>query len=130
MRLEDFRKSMRLNESRLSDAREMAAADSVLDGKFLVNNTGEAYKDVFFPVLFSTIPSVSFGFEMQEGEKTIDGQVPAFTAHAYDWLTIERPPISRFFNGMKVRVVSSGPAYHKFIVHWRVSGIAFTNPVL
>ena len=104
-----FRRQQRSVSQRGQDLAVSAADASTLTGRFLVNNLGEAQKTLLFPVKFSDIPLIS--------------------AQVADWSVVDRLPASRFYVGATVRVVATGPANTKFVVHWTAQGVAFSNPV-
>lgn len=126
--IENFRNSFRSTNQRINDLEQTAAAPASVSGRFLVNNAGEARAHIIFPVRFSDLPFITFGFEMQGDKNIYAGHAPAMSATAYDWDTIDRPPFSRFYKGAHILVVSTGPPATKFIVNWTAMGTAFTSP--
>ena len=125
-----LRNEQRSQQRRAIDLTETAASPAPVSGKFMINNAGEAKVDITFPVFFSDIPYVTFGFEIQGANQIISGHAPAMSATVYDWDTIDRPPFSRFYKGAYIVVVSTGPPGTKFICTWTAMGTAFTSPTV
>lgn len=123
-----FRKNMVSEQVRHNDIMSTRAQHTVLDGRFGVNNTGEAYKDIVFPVAYADMPTLTFGFEVDSLNSIIITRAPVITAEVYDWIYIERLPLSRLYTGARILVVSTGATVSKFTVTWSASGTAFTNP--
>lgn len=140
------------------DLEESYAGAVPCHGKFLVNGPGEAEKIVYFPVAFSNVPVVTFGFEVKSNNNLVwtsysptgepelregvparagaassglvKGDAPIITAIVAEWLVNERVPVDRHFVGAKIITVCDGPSSTKFITHWTASGIAFSNPTV
>jgi hypothetical protein len=100
-----------------------------VSGRFTVNNTGEASKDIYFPVKFSSVPGMTFGYELKTNDSIIVGERPIINAYVHKWIVEDLPPFKRNYIGANITVVSTGPSFHKFIVHWKATGLAFSNPV-
>ena len=128
-RLQAMQRRQQSQQLRMNDLAETASSITQVGGKIKINNAGEAYIEIEFPVYFTDIPSVSFGYEINDVKSIAKGSAPTVTAEIYEWETYERPPSSRFYTGAKMVVVSTGPPLIKFIVHWQATGIAFTNPI-
>jgi hypothetical protein len=124
-----FRRQQRSVSQRGQDLAVSAADASTLTGRFLVNNLGEAQKTLLFPVKFSDIPLMTFSYEILDNVNIIEGRLPMISAQVADWSVVDRLPASRFYVGATVRVVATGPANTKFVVHWTAQGVAFSNPV-
>lgn len=128
MNVNSFRKQLNSEQVRHADMAASRAQETVLKGRFNVNNTGEAYKSVVFPVAFSTLPLVTFGFEVNTLDSIVQTRAPKITAQVYDWQYTERLPTSRIYYGAKFLVVSEGAMVSAFTVTWQASGIAFSGP--
>jgi hypothetical protein len=126
--IESLRNNIRSSNLRAYDFNDVAASDSTVSGKFTVNGSGEARAHVLFPVSFSVLPYMTFGFEVQSSTQILKQHAPAMSATVYDWDTLDRPPFSRFYKGASLLVVSSGPSDLKFICSWSATGTAFTSP--
>ena len=124
--LETFRRQMNSERVRHDDIMTTRAQETVVNGRFVINNTGEARKSIVFPVAFSKLPVITFGVEIAPG--FISTRAPVITAEVYDWQFTERLPISRLYTGAKVLVVSEGATVSKFTITWSASGIAYSNP--
>lgn len=127
MQVERFRHQLNSEQTRHNDIMSTRAQETVLNGRFGVNNAGEAYKNIVFPVTFSKLPLITFGFELDGVSSSIVTRAPVITAEVYDWLFIERLPLSRLYTGAKILVVSEGFTV-RFTVTWSASGMAFTSP--
>lgn len=147
----------RAHEQRRIDFQESYAGAVPSHGKFLVNGPGEADKTISFPVVYSQVPVVTFGFEIQgpdnlvwtrfddQGNPQLDsdfparpggaaaglvpGEAPIITAVVTDWVPDETQlPMDQKIIGAEVTTVCDGPENTKFIVHWYAAGIAYSNP--
>lgn len=127
--LAQFRKQLRSSYQRLEDVMSTTAQESAVVGRFPVNNAGEAYKTLLFdPVVFATIPTITFGFEIEGDNNIKTTRAPVITASVYSWKLQERNPASPLYTGADILVVSTGPALVKFTVTWNATGVAFANP--
>lgn len=124
----NFRKSLNSEQVRRNDILETRAKETTLKGRFAVNNTGEAYKSIVFPVVFSKMPTITFGFEVDTLNSIYQTRAPVITAQVYDWQYTERLPYSRLYYGAKFLVVSEGAMASAFTVTWFATGTAFTSP--
>ena len=141
---------------RMKDLKEMFSQNTQVFGKYLVNGPGEAMKDVKFPVAFSNVPVVTFGFEVRSENNLVwtefddqhrpyprdtqpgvaagaysglvHGEAPIITGLVSDWIAEEVPPHEQRFIGASLLTVSDGPIGTKFIVHWSAAGMAYANP--
>ena len=128
-KIEGARRSLDNESRRMRDLRETAADIMVVSGKFPVNNVGEAYKNIVFPTIFTDIPSLGFGYEIDGDSNLKASRAPVISAALYGWDVIDRPPVSRYYRGAKILVVSEGPPNIRFIVHWQATGIGFMGPL-
>lgn len=128
MRAELYKKIHRAEATRHADIYETRAQESMVKGRFPVNNAGEGTKSIKFPVAFSNLPHITFGFELEDVAKIARGRSPIISAEVYDWITVDRPPFSRLYTGAHIVVVAEGQNLSRFTVVWNASGIAFSNP--
>lgn len=128
MRAELYKRFRNSEETRHADIYETRAQESLVKGRFPVNNAGEGTKAIKFPVAFSNLPHITFGFELEGRNKIAQGRSPIISAEVYDWITVDRPPFSRLYTGAHVLVTATGQNLTKFTVVWNASGIAFGNP--
>lgn len=128
--INQFRKRLVNEQTRANDLQSIKGDISVVPGRVMINNAGEAYIDINFPVRFVDLPNFTSGFETQEGQGIIEGQMPTGTAHVSAWKTIERLPVSVFYTGAKIQVVTTGQFYQKMILNFSFTGTAITNPSL
>ena len=124
-----FRRSYKNETQRAINLDSMAFSQGDISGKFTVNNTGEAFKNVYFPVSFSQVPGITFGYELKPYDKFIEGSRPSINAYVNNWIVEDKPPFKRKYLGANITVISTGPKFHKFIVHWKATGLAYSNPV-
>ena len=128
MQPELYRKFRNSETTRHNDIAHTRAQNSLVKGRFPVNNAGEAVKSIVFPVAFSELPSITFGFELEESSNIASGNAPIISAEVYAWITEDRPPVSRLYTGAHIMVTSIGQALSMFTVVWSASGTAFMNP--
>jgi hypothetical protein len=128
MNINQFRQQTRNESLRRRDLSTVQADHAVIPGRILVNAAGEAYADVDFSVRFTSFPSFTYGFELQEGQGIISGEMPTGSAHVSGWKTIERLPVSVFYTGATIQIVTTGQFYQKMILNFEFSGMAMTNP--
>lgn len=148
--IELARKQLQVEVQRQRDFETVVTQDTQVFGKFRVNGAGEATKAVEFPVVFSNIPLVTFGIEIQSDRRTIGpgpeflqdapgivvgqssglvkGEAPVITAAVVDWYTEDVLPDARRYSGCEVLTTCVGALNTKFVVHWSAAGVAFTNP--
>ena len=122
---EQLRNGIRNDQRRMMDLQEVTAGNVTIPGRFMINNAGEANAEISFPVQFSQLPYLTFGFEMQNPEVIVKGFAPTFSAYIIDWKTIERPQYSRLYTGCTIKVVGEGPPNTKYICVWNAVGVAF-----
>lgn len=130
MNMNQFRQQYRNENLRIKDFSQVQSDYIVVPGKVMINAAGEAYTDVNFSIKFVSEPSFTYGFSLQEGQNIISGEMPTGTAHVSAWKTKERLPISVFYTGAHIQVVTTGQFYQKMILNYEFSGIAITNPSL
>jgi len=128
--INQFRKVLANEQTRAADLQTVKSDVAVVPGRVMINNAGEAYVDVNFPVRFITLPNFTAGFEILEGQGIIEGQMPTASAHVSEWKTIERLPLSVFYTGAKIQVVTIGQFYQKMILNFSFTGTSITNPSL
>lgn len=128
LNIEQLRNSMRNEQVKFHDLEQTAANAATVTGKFTVNGAGEARAHVLFPVTFSVLPYMTFGFEVQSANQIVKQHAPAMSGTVYDWDTLDRPPFARFYKGAHLLIVSSGPPGLKFVCSWSAVGTAFTSP--
>lgn len=126
--LNELRKQINFDRSRLNDIEDTKAQETIVNGRFAVNNPGEAYHAIWFPHVFATLPSITFGFEIDSTNSIRVKRAPVITAQVYEWLTTERLPTLRLFIGARVLVVSEGAMASAFTVTWSAHGVAYSNP--
>lgn len=124
----NFRKSYNNDRIRHRDLSMVAADNSLVTGRTMINGAGESFVTVEFPVRFTQLPSFSYGFEMKEGEAIINGQKPTGSAVVSQWITKENLPFSIFYTGAVIQVVTTGQFYQKMLLIHNFSGMALTNP--
>lgn len=124
--IERFRSSIN-NRNITSDMSGAGSGQTNLTGEFLIKNTGEKRVQVDFPVYFTDKPMMTFGAEVQEGDVIVNGKFPTISVVVSRWITAENPPFSRFYLGCELAVVTTGAPTQKMIVHWQLSGNAFTD---
>lgn len=125
--IEEFRRQQRSLNRRTADLQASSAGSITINGRFLVNYTGEAIKHIIFPVKFFDIPSVKFNFEIVDLANVTSGLLPELSAHVSKWAVEDVVGTSRYYVGMDVRVVSFSPVVSKFAVQWTASGPGFRN---
>lgn len=126
----EMKERIRRTQQRMIDISSTSADHTEIQGRFPVNNIGEGREPIMFPVAFSTVPHMSFGFEIQgDTRHIIKGHAPSITAAVCDWSVRERPPTSRLFLGAEVIIVATGPPNTRFIVHWTAKGTGFMAPL-
>lgn len=128
MNINQFRSAHNNEQRRRLDLSGVAADVAVVPGRVMINAAGEAYADVDFGVRFTTLPYFTVGFEVSEGEVLVPGEMPTGTAHVSQWKTIERLPISVYYTGATIRVVTTGQFYQKMILNYQFVGTALSNP--
>lgn len=120
---------LRNAQQSIHDASTMQAKQTSLSGQYMINGAGEAIVEVYFPVRFVEKPLVTFGFEMKDGEVYIPGQMATGSGVVLDWITEEKPPVSRIYIGCVIGAVTTGQKYQKMIGVWQANGVAYTDPV-
>jgi len=128
MDITQFRKSLNNDNLRIQDLNSVKADFAEVPGRVMINGSGEAHVDVDFPVKFTTLPFFKPGFERQEGQEFISGQMPTGRAYVAEWKTVERLPLSVYYVGAKIHVVTTGQFYDKMILNFSFTGTALTNP--
>lgn len=128
MHINSMRNMLRNEETRRRDLSQVAADYAIIPGRVMINAAGEAYTDVDFGVRFTTLPYFTYGFEMKEGEVYVPGQMPTGSAHVSAWKTIEKLPVSVYYSGATIRVVTTGQFYQKMILNFQFAGTTITNP--
>lgn len=129
MDMDAFRRRMNSAEATKAGNQSMAADFQSLTGQVRVNGSGESKATITFPISFSQKPLLTFGGEIQEGDRLDPGRMPTVSVVVLAWLTKERPPYSRLYTGAILGIVTGGPSWQKMIIHWKLDGIAYTNPV-
>lgn len=115
----------RTNESRIH---EQTVKIHKLQGRVLIQGSGESSINVTFPVTFTTRPGFSFGSEIAENVPPTGGNFPSVTAAVARWDKVEKLPGVFHYNGAVITIVILGnPGY--MYVHWHMEGKAFRNPI-
>jgi PKD repeat protein len=121
-----LRRTQSTIQTRMSDLQSAAADVTVVSCKIPVNNTGETEVTFMFPVKFSDIPSVVFGFQNQT--TPIAGQAPLFSASVLHWHTEDRLPFSRLYTGATFLIVSEATPGYSYVCNATITGVAFSGP--
>jgi len=105
-----------------------------VNGRQLVKGTGELIVDVNFPVLFTELPSLSFGAHMEDGEVPEALNLPTVSTVVLSWLKTHEDRVGGglgmpgWFRGARLAIVTTGRTGHKVWVHWQAEGKAIRNP--
>ena len=126
--MNQFRQALNNERTTISDIGMMSSNYSDIAGRLPINSFGEAVADVTFPVKFTSQPIFRYGFEMQEGEGIIAGEMPTGAAVVQSWGTIERLPSTIFYTGARLMIVTTGLKFQKMILNYSFSGVSLTNP--
>lgn len=115
--------------------RDVRPAEHVFKGGVKVVGIGEALAEVKFPVFFLERPTFTYGAELAEGSVLIPTEYPTLSALAYDW-DIADPDkelfgqsMRRWYRGVSLAIVTTGPVGTDMYVHYQFTGRAITNPV-
>lgn len=128
MDMQQFRRAFNNELVRSKDLRSVAADVTNVNGRTMINGAGESFVSVDFPVRFTKLPTFTYGFEMKEGEVLIDGLKPTGSAVVSQWKTVERLPLSVYYTGAVIQVVTTGQFYQKMLLIHNFDGIALSNP--
>lgn len=132
--VEEIRRRLEVsNTSRNSDsARLMDSLPTTtqVEGTFLVDGSGEATKDIYFPTKFIERPSFTFGGELHLDTSPVAGHFPTISVVVYRWITDPLAPTDYskiYFVGAHLVIVSAGPTAQRMWIHWRASARGIVN---
>lgn len=127
MNLNHYRKNYNNYQQRGNDLRDTAAKVTISTCRVKVNDSGELIMPFEFACLYSQIPTITFGYQLQS--TVYSGRVPIFSAAVKEYKTIERPPFSRLYSGASLSIVSESVDGLSFVVVATATGIAFSGPM-
>lgn len=112
--------------------RRSQVADSVADfsmvtGTVKLSGTGQGYTDISFPVTFIEKPTVSFGYELEQGYQST--YVPTCNTVVNDWMVADLKSGSFRFNGCSLGFLVFAEDDTVSYLHFTFTGVAFRNPV-
>lgn len=112
--------------------RRTQVSDSVADfsmvtGTIALSGTGQGYSDINFPITFTEKPTVSFGYELEQGYQ--DVYMPTCNAVVNDWVVAESKSGSFRYNGCSLGFVVVAEVNTISYLHFTFTGMAFRNPV-
>ena len=112
--------------------RRSQVADSVADfsmvtGTVKLSGTGQGYTDINFPVTFIEKPTVSFGYELEQGYQL--DEVATCNGVVSDWNSVEMKSGNVRIKGCSLGFVVDADTDTVSYLHFTFSGMAFRNPV-
>lgn len=127
--------SHNLNRNNIDRVLSGLPTDTSVEGRFMVDGSGEALRTVSFPVIFIQIPNMTYGGELNLDSHAVAGSFPIMSAVVNKWET--NPPIEIsittdyskvYFIGAELAIVTTGPVGQRMWIHWRASGRAIVGP--
>jgi len=126
MNINQLRSKISTYENRRMDLAASAAGVTISSCRVKINNPGEAIVPFIFSCKYSSVPTITFGYEQQS--TPYDGRMPIFSASVKQFVTIQRPPHSQLYTGAELVIVSDMVPNSSFVVVATATGIAFSGP--
>ncbi len=120
----------------LDDRRAAAQMDEAAGGDVYVSygdvtlgGVGESVVKVRFPVRYMGYPFVSATLDLGDNPIVQRGRYPTCSAVVSGWKLGARATTGeRYYEGVTLLVVTSGPADNRPMLRWRAEGLALTGP--
>jgi hypothetical protein len=91
-------------------------------GFLTVNGAGSTLQPVKFPLRFTEMPSMSFGWSLMEGQQLQTGAYPIVSVGVGRWTLEDHPMAIRYYAGAELAISASGRSDQRLIIHWQAEG--------
>ena len=112
---------------RRSQVADTVADFSMVTGVVKLSGAGEGYADISFPVTFIEKPTVSFGYELEQGYQ--GRYIPTCNAVVNNWIVADLKSSSFRCNGCSLGFFVFAESDTVSYLHFTFTGVAFRNPV-
>lgn len=124
----DIETAFRVRQQRARQAEATSAMVTSTTGFISIDGHGQALLDVAFPVTYTEKPSLSYSFDLAEGQVLDPENFPTLSIGVHFYQFTERVPGAREYNGARLIIVATGHDGLQMVVHYRFEGVALANP--